>query len=846
MEAAVKLNAAANFASPKCVDGEGVGTGGDKLAPKSCVSNDDAQNEMQQRFNGSIKSVGNEYGFISCQEAKEKYARDVHFSRDDVSAEKWPPKSKQAVSFSIVINERGRPQAREIELLPEELTEVSATVTRRTPPVQCELQSRIPAPKGHAWADAMDDNDDDDAEIEALRRIGDRVYDVDGECKAVGKGDVGGGDHQNDRRVSEGWKKSGYQANEHTDYGRSWRHSHHGDTQKGRRRLRKNDWDDDVWQTGSDDQGDENGNLSSARRASPIGVAQDSVTSASNLSAGAPVFSMSPMSSVTALTAKESSLSAQAPVFTMANSATFASTASASTLSAQASGFRMTPMLSAPGSITFESGEPQGFTQTALTPQHASADLRFSLSAQTPGTPSQAATSNRCGLSAEAPVWMPGAQSTATYMLASDHSTNNDNSLQVSENGYVSTVHGSDSLVGSTQATELRADAPVWTPLVQAIGNTTETNCVGHCSGETWSGSENFLDSRCVAEGNDCTTTGETAQGSWEETVQYFEGGGMYYDVDGHERAWLDANREAAHPRWKQDSEQAARPRWEQDSEQAKDAAVPSQGEDDKFAEFRSRPEKGLRYGDRGDEGGWKEEAAAEPDWERSWRGGWKDSSKKGFARGNRQEDTAETWTPSSNTWRSGSNSDDGWRESNKTKNGAKKWSQDTAWIEEGEDQDDAESWSRSWKSSVARDRQDDPESWSRAWQSHQGWQRDGNASDKWEASGGSHRGRRGSRAEWRPVDDGAKWSDRGGDEDSTRESEKSTNDTWQTSRSELREVTSEEWTQHASDEGTTTSNGKVDAQAFHKLALGYLRPGTKRNDRDRKLSDSVRERTKS
>mmetsp|Transcript_22282 Transcript_22282/g.50971 ORF Transcript_22282/g.50971 Transcript_22282/m.50971 type:complete len:329 (+) Transcript_22282:109-1095(+) len=82
---------------------------GEKPQAKSAVwvSSDDSQ----QRYVGTLKSLGDDYGFIDCPETQNEYGRDVYISRGLV-----PESSKvgDAMAFAVVVNAKGQPQARQV------------------------------------------------------------------------------------------------------------------------------------------------------------------------------------------------------------------------------------------------------------------------------------------------------------------------------------------------------------------------------------------------------------------------------------------------------------------------------------------------------------------------------------------------------------------------------------------------------------------------------------------------------------------------------------------------------------------------------------------------------------
>lgn len=68
----------------------------------------------QERFQGTLRSTGDGYGFITCERAKQEYGRDVFVPRTICpSDDLW--KVDTPVSFHIALNAKGHPQARDVE-----------------------------------------------------------------------------------------------------------------------------------------------------------------------------------------------------------------------------------------------------------------------------------------------------------------------------------------------------------------------------------------------------------------------------------------------------------------------------------------------------------------------------------------------------------------------------------------------------------------------------------------------------------------------------------------------------------------------------------------------------------
>lgn len=128
------------------------------------------------RYFGVLKSVGDTYGFIKCRRTHLLYNRDVYITKADL-AEGW--EISKPVSFQVVLNERGRPQARDVkseETLPEETDEeqpealqkahsaplpstrsASKSPPASSPPRSLELKP-LSAPTA-PWADIVDDDE---------------------------------------------------------------------------------------------------------------------------------------------------------------------------------------------------------------------------------------------------------------------------------------------------------------------------------------------------------------------------------------------------------------------------------------------------------------------------------------------------------------------------------------------------------------------------------------------------------------------------------------------------------------------------------------------------------------
>lgn len=65
-----------------------------------------------RRFEGCLKSSGDDYGFLECAEARELFQRDVYISNDLLPVAGCS--LRQPLSFGIVLNARNQPQARNV------------------------------------------------------------------------------------------------------------------------------------------------------------------------------------------------------------------------------------------------------------------------------------------------------------------------------------------------------------------------------------------------------------------------------------------------------------------------------------------------------------------------------------------------------------------------------------------------------------------------------------------------------------------------------------------------------------------------------------------------------------
>lgn len=64
----------------------------------------------EKRFIGYVKSLGDEYGFITCDESHRMYGRDVYVTRSQLPT----LDQKKKLSFAILVNSKGQPQAADV------------------------------------------------------------------------------------------------------------------------------------------------------------------------------------------------------------------------------------------------------------------------------------------------------------------------------------------------------------------------------------------------------------------------------------------------------------------------------------------------------------------------------------------------------------------------------------------------------------------------------------------------------------------------------------------------------------------------------------------------------------
>ncbi|CAJ1434529.1 unnamed protein product [Effrenium voratum] len=135
--------------------------------------------EAMVRYHGVLKSMGDTYGFIKCRTTHQLYNRDVYITKSDLP-DVWALSGP--LSFQVVLNERGRPQAREVraeENAPEDNSEdepaplqkahsaplpsvaKSPSVSSPTPSVPRSLELKPLSTPTAPWADIVDDDDID-------------------------------------------------------------------------------------------------------------------------------------------------------------------------------------------------------------------------------------------------------------------------------------------------------------------------------------------------------------------------------------------------------------------------------------------------------------------------------------------------------------------------------------------------------------------------------------------------------------------------------------------------------------------------------------------------------------
>eukprot|EP00438_Fugacium_kawagutii_P000679 Skav222331 [mRNA] locus=scaffold1249:388433:396573:- [translate_table: standard] len=133
------------------------------------------EDEASIRYYGILKSMGDTYGFIKCRRTQHLYTRDVYITKSDLPD---GGEVSKPVSFQVVLNERGRPQAREVRVedtvpeesedeQPEELQKahsapLPSTSSAKSPPSSSPPRSLELKPLSAPiapWADIVDDED---------------------------------------------------------------------------------------------------------------------------------------------------------------------------------------------------------------------------------------------------------------------------------------------------------------------------------------------------------------------------------------------------------------------------------------------------------------------------------------------------------------------------------------------------------------------------------------------------------------------------------------------------------------------------------------------------------------
>lgn len=140
------------------------------------------EDEASIRYYGLLKSMGDTYGFIKCKRTQELYNRDVYITKSDLPD---GGEVSKPVSFQVHLNDRGRPQAREVrveETMPEESEEEQPEELQKahsaplpstksppssSPPRSMELKP-LSAPIA-PWADIVDDEDFEPLEVQTLQ-----------------------------------------------------------------------------------------------------------------------------------------------------------------------------------------------------------------------------------------------------------------------------------------------------------------------------------------------------------------------------------------------------------------------------------------------------------------------------------------------------------------------------------------------------------------------------------------------------------------------------------------------------------------------------------------------------
>eukprot|EP00439_Symbiodinium_sp_Y106_P050546 s1863_g6.t1 len=105
---------------------------------------------VMSTYVGQIKSVGGAYGFIACEDLRDSFTRDVYVSRT-AYAGKWEVGT--LVSFTVVVNDKGKPQARDVQQIEHDDHEIAVETSSDQP------STRRPS---SSWADMLDDDGDDE------------------------------------------------------------------------------------------------------------------------------------------------------------------------------------------------------------------------------------------------------------------------------------------------------------------------------------------------------------------------------------------------------------------------------------------------------------------------------------------------------------------------------------------------------------------------------------------------------------------------------------------------------------------------------------------------------------
>mmetsp|Transcript_9028 Transcript_9028/g.19593 ORF Transcript_9028/g.19593 Transcript_9028/m.19593 type:complete len:222 (-) Transcript_9028:781-1446(-) len=70
-----------------------------------------------QRFVGTLKTLGDKYGFVDCSETRTLYGLDVWVAPEHLPAE-LETDALRTISFNVVHNEKGQPQAKDVRCEP--------------------------------------------------------------------------------------------------------------------------------------------------------------------------------------------------------------------------------------------------------------------------------------------------------------------------------------------------------------------------------------------------------------------------------------------------------------------------------------------------------------------------------------------------------------------------------------------------------------------------------------------------------------------------------------------------------------------------------------------------------